>query len=314
MSITLANAKAYVAGILGGQDDANLLVAAGDAITSAISKWNRSGDGWTFCLKDGQDGFTVTGCTIAANLTTVTSSSLDIYGVNQGVTATSSTVGLIPASTTVASVTRSTVTGALLSFELSTPASASATGVSMSFTGDIPIVAGISRYSLPSDFNKPYTARLLTNKRVLTYIKNREVVRKVADLSAQGIPTHYTTYNQNGFNAATEHKNLVLFRTPSSADTLRMMYYRDINAALDPLDLPVSFIYPVLHLAQFELVRSKNADDARLAALGQTAKEELLEAINDDAAESEDEDIRLLSQMEVGSHTGYSLDIWDDIV
>lgn len=312
MSMTLANAKIYVARILGGQDDTNLIAAAGDAITSAFATWNRRDDGWTFCLKDTTNGFALTNCTLAIDGITVSSTDTAILGVNVGITVASASFGVIPATTLVKTVTRNTVTGAVTAFTLSV-AAAPGTG-SMAMGGDIPLVAGTNRYSLPVDFDKPYQARLLSNKRVLTYIKYREVGRKVADLDNLGTPTHYTTYNQNGFDAATQHKNLLVFRNPSAADTLRMYYYRSMDPTLDPIDVPMDFIFPVLHLAQFELVRSKNADDSRLSVLGQIAKDELQESMDNDSIESEDEDIRVLSQMEMGLRTNVNLDIWDEIM
>ena len=325
MIMTLANAKIYVAQIIGGQGDTNLIAAAGDAIVSAIGKWNRQDQGWTFCLKDTSSGFVIPTCSIALDGVTVTSTSTALLGVNQGVTVYNptftSTYNTVAHTTVVDSIVRNAVTGAVTSFTLKdaqTPtvvvAPPSDTPITLTIGPDIPLLTGVNRYSLPADLDKPYSARLLSNKRVLTYIKYREVGRKVADLDSPGTPTHYTTYNQNGFDATTEHKNMLVFRTPSAADTLRLYYYRDINAAADPLDVPADFIYPLLHYAQYELVRSKNGDDSRLAALAAIANAELKESMDNDSFESEDEDLRMLSQMEMGLRTNVNLDIWDEIM
>jgi len=309
MSMTLANAKIYVAGIIGGQDDPNLISLAGNAIEAAFAKWNRRDDGWTFSLKDTSVGFSVPNCTIAVDGLTVTSTSLNIAGINPGIGVTGTG---IPANTTVATVTRANPTGAITSFTLS--ASSTPGTITITVAGNIPIIAGTKEYNMPADFDKPYAARLLSNKRVLTYIKYREVGRKVADLDNQGTPTHYTTYNPSGFDATTQHKNMIVFRTPNANDTAQIYYYRNLDPAADPLDVPSDFVYPLLHWAQFELVRSKNADDSRLAALAQIAQSELEESMDNDSFESEDEDLRMLSQMEMGLRTNVNLDIWDEIM
>lgn len=313
MSMTLAAAKTYVAGILGGQDDPNLVVAAGTAILAAAAKWNTHGQDWSYLLKDTSNGFAIPLCT-ATGGTVITSTSLAIQGINVGVTVTLlAGAGSIPANTTVLSITKNTYTGAVQSCTLSAAVTGAGTGLTLAVSGDIPVVSGTQNYNAPVDFGKPYLARLLTNQRVLKYIKQREVQRKLGSLTNGGIPTHYSVYNPNGFDATSEHSNVALFRIPSAADTLRLFYYRNIDGTADPVDVPTEFLFPFLHLAQFELVRSKNGDDSRLATLASIAASELEDAQSDDITETEDEDLRMLSQMEVGDRELTSYSIWDDL-
>lgn len=51
MSMTYANAKIYVARIIGGQNDTNVLAWAGDSIQASIQDWNTEHD-WKFLLQD----------------------------------------------------------------------------------------------------------------------------------------------------------------------------------------------------------------------------------------------------------------------
>lgn len=305
MSMTLANAKIYVAQVLGGQDDPNMLLSAGDAIAQALTRWARLKD-WTYLRKDNSQGFAVAACTIDVDGVTVTSTG-NLNGVNPGVAVTGTG---IPASTTVSAITRNTTTGSVTSFTLSA-ASTPAT-ITITFAGYIPLVPGTNLYNPPADFNRPYSARLLVNQRVLTYLKTREFDRKVVDISTQGTPSHYTVYNPYGFTAASEHKNIVVYRTPSEADSMFLRYYRSPNATLDPLDVPDDYIYALLDIARGELIKSKNGDDARLQAYLAIAQNTIAELKDDDEIESEDEDLRFISQMEVSTWPRSTVDIWDD--
>jgi len=306
MSMTLADAKTYVARILGGADDANLLLGAEDSIRRTIGKWSAVRD-WNFLLQDNSETTPVAGCVIAGDgvgVTNATSGAL--FGVNVGQTVTGSGV---PADTTVAAVTEASglgVTTITLS-QASTPAT-----VTLTFGAYIPLRADTQTYNLPSTFGKPYTARLISNPRTLKYYRLREIDRKVANQDRGGTPSHYTIYNVHTFQVAAQHRHLRLYPTPSAADSLHLKFYRSMSLTATTVDIPDEYLYDLLDDARAHLLQRQSEDDPRLPLLLQEAKTGLARAIADDDEESEDEDIRFISQQEAGEQRYADFNIWDD--
>lgn len=293
MGMTFASAKTYVAKILGGQNDANMLTASADAINAVAARWNNDKD-WTFLLKDTATTFSVASCIVTGSTSVAPTTPGDLDGVNIGATVTGGSPISPQAGTTVIAYTRDS-RGRIATLTLSLPAS-NGTGT-LTFSGDIPLISGTQEYNLPNDFGRPYSARLITNKRPLEYIKYREVNRKVADQTASGVPSHYTSYNPVS-TATQQHTRLRLFRIPSNSDTLRVQYYRSINTAETNIDVIDDFLYVFLDEARIQLLKSKNAGDDRLPALQVLLKEDKDLIRSADEEESSDEDLRLISQIE----------------
>lgn len=304
MAMTLEAAKTYVSRIIAGQDDANILLAAEDSIKATIAKWNALRD-WTFLLQDNSETTAVASCVIAGNGVTVTNATAGaLFGINVGQAVTGSGV---PASTTVSAVTETAGAGvtAITLSQASTPAT-----VTLTFGAYIPVLAGVQQYNLPSNFNKPYTARLLTNTQTLEYVKLREIDRKVPNQTGQGVPLHYTIYNVHTFLATAQHRHLRLFGIPGSTDSLLLKYYRSMDPSATTIDIQDEFLYVFLDDARVHLLKAKAEDDPRLPILAQEVSVGIARCVAADEDESEDEDVRMMSQMESGWTRQLQYDDW----
>lgn len=306
MSYTLPNAKVYIAQILGAQLDANMLVAAGDKLAVATDAWNVAHN-WTFLLTDTSQPRTIADAVTSganANLTSA-SNAFDFVNNGQGISGTNIQAGTV--------VQAKTNAGALV---MSLPSTGTVSGVT--FTADIPIIAHVQDYDLPKNHKDAYTARLLTNPRVLEFIKHREVDRKVPNQTIEGVASHYTTYNPAGFSATGQdtmnQKKLRLFKIPSSGDVLREKYYRlmDRTHSSGTVDIYDPYLFPLLNLARVYLLMDKDAEDPRIANLERHAMHQLEQCISDDDAEGEDEDVRMISQQEANARRPVDLDIWGE--
>jgi hypothetical protein len=295
MSITRVNARAYVAGILGGSRSPQILDAAEEALLRAFEDWSAA-KFWRFLLKDTATGFKVTSCVVSDSVSTVDAPTTGAFdGVNIGVTVTGTD---IPASTTVLAYTRND-DGTVATITLSQMPTKDATET-LTFGGNIPIVAGIQEYNAPPDFNSFYHGRTLVNKWPLSFIEYREWNRAVVDHTVQGVIEAITVYNP--LSALTQNygtKRLRTFRISHLADILFMQYYRAFDKLADPLDIPETIMYKFLDYAQWRLLEKKTAHDDRLPQIEKMAIGSLAQAMADDEEESEDEDTCLKSQMEM---------------
>lgn len=219
MSMALADAKVYIARVIGGQNDAGILALAADAIKATATKWDNRHD-WGFLLKD-------------------------------------------------------------------------------NYNAPITVTAGVSDYAAPADFKNPYSALLTTTKRPLGYIRQRQYDRLTADQSSQRGTYAYTLFNSSGFTASDQTQYIRLIFTPDTADSLLLRYYRRISPTADPVDVDDAYLYTFLDDCKVWLVAQKNANDPRLQALVALSERALADAISTDQDETEDEDIRLISQAEM---------------
>lgn len=238
MSMSFTNAKTYVARVIGGQNDANLLAWAADSIQASIQDWN-TGHDWSYLLMD----------------------------------------------------------------NASSP---------------ISVVAGTDTYTLPTAFKKPYTARLLTNPRTLEWIDPRVYDRMVPVQTQQTTPTHYTVYNPSSFDPAVQANKLKLIGVPGAADTLLVRYYRPIaapSAGSDLIDIPDLYLYKFLDYARGHFLLTKDPRNEKAPMWVSLMAKKLAEAVSEDDDDTEDENIRFMSQMEVGGRRALynSLDQWSII-
>lgn len=295
MSISLANAKIYVARIIGGALNSEKLDMANEAIQRGFRDWQVKKE-WEFLLKDTSDGFSVAGVSTTISVTTVNAPSTGAFdGVNIGVTVTGSN---IPANTTVSSYTRNS-DGTIASIVLSN-APTSTTSVTLTFSGNIPIIAGTDTYNLPTDFHKHYSVRFITNlKWPLTFVRIRDWDRVTYDQINPRSSELYTIYNSR--SSLTQNKGqlrLKLMGVPAANDTLLIRYYRQFDADADPLDIEDEVLYDFLDYCQSLLLLTKRSFDDPAAFLADI-KQRVQGAMTDDEEVTEDEDIRMKSQIEM---------------
>ncbi len=296
--ISRANARIYVARIVGGANDPKVLDMADDAILGGSQDWNNSKK-WNFLLKDTSLGFTVPSVVLASGNATVSAPSTGAFdGVNTGVTVSGTN---ITAGTTVSSYTRN-ADGTLASIVLSIAPTGNGT-VTLTFGPDIPIIAGTQEYNAPTDFDEPYGARLLVNRWPLEYVQYREWNRKVNDQTVQGTIELYTVYNPLSFSVQNyRQKRLRVFRIPSQADTMHLQYFRNLVDDADPIDMFQNYLYKFLDYCQWLLLLKKNAHDDRLPQIEAHAQANLQACMTDDEELSDDEETRIKSQMEMGNN------------
>jgi len=302
-SITRAAAKIYVARILGGAGSTQILDAADEAIKRGAEDWDNAHN-WSFLLKDTADGSVIASCALDETTAVVAAPSTGAFdGLNVGLTVTGTS---IPASTTILSLTRNSagdVTHITLSANPVVSGAPTTSTESLTFSGNIPIIAGTQEYNAPRDFGKPYGAELLTAKWPLSFIEYREWNRKVVDKTAQGAVEAYTVYNPRSVasSGSREAQRIRVFRIPGAADTMFLQYYRGLDGTADPIDMFSGYTFKFLDYCRWLLVLDKTAHDDRLPQIEKRAQSKLQMAITDDSEKSEDQEIRLISQMEAGS-------------
>jgi hypothetical protein len=278
---------------MGASGDTVQLAAAADAILEAIEEWNIRHD-FSYLLMDTSGGFSVASSTIAVDGITVTTSVANGFaGVNVGQTVTGSGV---PASTTVASITSTTV---IVLSAASTPAT-----VTLTFGADIPVISGTDTYNLPSPIGRPYSARLLTNEDTLLYKEQREIDRSYEIQSHSGTPIFYNLFNSSSFSTGRQNGKVRLFPIPGSTDTLRVRYYRPIaqpSSGSDNLDVPDPYVYALLALAKYVFLRDHDAETTRLQEVKERAEIQFRAVVARDEQRTEDNDMALVAQMEHSS-------------
>jgi hypothetical protein len=308
MSISRTNAKKYIAGIIGGARSPEVILAAEEALLRAFEDW-QAAKFWRFLVKDTARGFRVTSCATTDMIADVPSPTTGAFdGVNIGVTVTGTG---IPASTTVESYTRND-DGTVATITLSNAATASGT-VTLTFSGNIPIIAGVQEYNAPPDFNSWYHGRMIVNKWPLSYIEYREWNRAVVDHTVQGVVEAVTVYNPD--SELTQNygtKRLRTFRISSQADIMFVQYYREFNKLADPIDMVDDNMYKFLDYAQWRLLEKKSAHDDRLPGLERMALGSLAQAMANDEEETEDQDVTMKSQMEVFGQNGGTRPLWNN--
>ncbi len=301
MSMTLTNAKTYIARVAGAQGDANKLALAGDAILATAEKWSKL-HSWDWLKKDNANTYTMAG-TVAVDTLTVTVTSTAGLNVGQGISG-----GGLAAGATIESITSLTV------FVLS---SAATTGAqTFTLAAYIPILIGVRDYFLPADFADFYSARLLTSKRPLEIIRDREADRKVPDQEATQVMTGLGPSSPGGgagFTAADQRPRMKAYMAPDVNESMLLKYYRSINGAADPIDIPDDLIYTFLDDCKVWFLSQLNSNDPRIDILGGLSRRNVQNAISDDE-DIPDEDVRMKSSMEVEGDRwttrGYPLDNW----
>jgi hypothetical protein len=302
MSISRTDARVYIARIIGGANDPKVIDLAEESLIRGFSDW-QTAKNWEGTLKDASLGFSVSPLTAtgASAVVNATAGNLDAVNIGNTVTISSGTATLAP-NTTVLSYTRNT-DGTIATITLSNPFGGTTNAAAtLTFSGDIPIIAGTSDYNVPSDFWKPYTARMTGSASTwaLEFIRPRYWHRRVLNTTVQGLVEAYTVFN--AYSPNTQHfgtKRLRVYRVPSQSNTLQLAYYRKLNALSDPLDMEDVHTYKFLDLCRSILLATKRAIDAPTEYIKE-ANVGLENAMTDDEEISEDEDKRIISQMEMG--------------
>lgn len=298
--LSYTNAQTNVARILGASGDTVQLAAAADSLLEAIQEWNIRHD-WSYLLMDSSNALSITGCTsdglTPATITTTVPNGF--AGINIGQTITNSAL----ATSTVVSITSTTVI---------VLAGALATGSgTMSFSANIPMIAGTDTYNLPSPIGRPYSARTLANEQTLTYKEQREIDRVYLIQSSNRTPVFYNLFNTASFSTTRQNGKIRLFPIPSAGDTLLVRYYRPIaepTSGSDNLDVPDQYVYALLALAKYFFLRDHDAESARLQEVKERAELQFRQVVARDEQRTEDNDMGLVPQMDHNSYRNLDSD------
>lgn len=294
-TVTRTAAKLYIARSVGAPTDPDVMALTDEALHRTYEEWEAKKD-WNFLLRDTQPAFLIPLCPVDG-LTAVIP--VPISGAFDGINIGVSVIGTgIAANSTVASYTRN-ADGTIASITLNNNTTIPGTPT-LTFSGDIPLVASTQEYNLPVDYRSPYFARLLSNKTPLDYIQYSYWNRRVTDQTATGVPVAYTMYNPLSADSQTSgNYRLRLFKIPAASDTLTMQYYRRFNRSADPIDIPQQFLYQFLDHAAYFLLMKRNPSDPRLQGM-QTAVQAALEAAatKDGVVSQEDSGLSLVTQLE----------------
>lgn len=310
MSKTLVSAKEYVAQIIGGgANSQESLDMASESILRGYAEWQTK-KFWRFLLKDTSNRTFVTGCNCVLAATTVTAPSSGAFDmINVGQTVTVDTGATLAAETTVTAYTRS-ADGTIATITLSNAFGGvtNATAI-LTFSADIPIIAGTNDYNLPADFNAPFTAMFTETKRTLTWRDQRYWDRMIQDQTVNGFATDYTTYNpQSELSQNFGTKRLKFNMVPDTNDTMRLRYYRSFNTSGTYVDMPDEYLYIFLDYCRNILLATKKAQDDPQAYAASVA-EASEGALEDDEQATDDDDVEqcMKSQFEMGN---WNRQIW----
>src|SRR5258706_37033 len=170
MSKTLVDAKIYVSRILGGASSQEVLDMAAEAILRGYQDWQAK-KYWRFLLKDTSHSTVVTGVNAvgaSASVSAPSTGAFDFVNVGPTVAIAAGTATLV-AGTTVTTITKGTdgvVTSITLSNAFGGTTNANAT---LTFSADIPIIAGTNEYNLPLDYNAAATSVMTVAPRNLIW-------------------------------------------------------------------------------------------------------------------------------------------------
>jgi hypothetical protein len=302
--MTRTDAKTYIARALSGSSETEQLAHAQDALFAAIQEWNLRHD-WSFRLMDTSGGFSVATCTLTGTALT-TSATNGFAGVNIGQTATGATIGTVTV-TAIVSSTAVTVSGG-----------SDGGPETLTFSADIPIIAGTDTYNLPSPVKRPYSARLVTSNRNLDYKEQRTIDREYTNLSVGGTPYCYNLFNSMAFSTSYQNGKIRVFPVPSDADTLRARFHTPIpepggeSAVLEVLD---RYVYALLELGRYYFLKNSDSENPRTGEYKERGEFLLRKAISDDREGTHDNDMVMVPYIEWGRHrqvdsTQVILDTW----
>jgi hypothetical protein len=284
-----SDAKTYVARALSGSSDSERLAQAQDSISAAIEEWNLRND-WSFLLQDTSGGFTVAACTLLTGTLTTTTTN-GFAGVNVGQTATGTTIGTVTV-TAINSVTSLTVTGG-----------ADNGPESLTFSADIPVLAGVDTYNLPYPIRRPYGARLITNPRRLEYREQSQIDRAFNNLTIAADPSIYNLFNSTAYSATRPNGKIRLFPVPGRSDTLRVRYFTNIllpAADGDTMVIPDRYLYSLLELGKYYFLKDLDSENPRTGELKERSESLLRRAIWDDRKGGIDNDMTLVPLIDHG--------------
>lgn len=306
MSMTSVNAKIYVARVVGGGSESQeSLDMAGESILRGYQDWQNK-KFWRFLLKDTSATTAVASCNAigaSASVSAPSTGAFDFVNIGQTVTIAAGTATLA-AGTTVSSYTRNT-DGTIATITLSNAFGGTTNAAAtLTFSANIPVTAGVNDYNLPSDFNAPFTARLITNPRVLTWRDQRWWDRVIVDQTVRGTPTDYTTYNPYSDltqNFGTTH--LKFDRLPDVSDTLSLRYYRKFNTTGTYIDMIDDYLYQFLDYCRNILLATKTAQD-NPSGYAESVKEaaEGAAETDEEPTDDNDADMCMKSQYEMGDY------------
>lgn len=306
MPMTTVNARIYVARIIGGgASSQESLDMADEAIHRTYQEW-QARRFWRGLLKDTSLATSVPACTATVgggNATVNAPSSAAFDFVNIGQTVTISGTAALAANTTVASFTRN-ADGTVATITLSNPFSGTTdSNATLTFSADIPIIAGQQEYNAPLDFNRPFTALLLVNKRTLVWRDQRWFDRIVYDQTTPAYVTDYTVYNP--VSEITQNfgtKRIRFNHTADVNDTLRLRYYRPFNVSGTYIDVPDEYLYIFLDYARNVLLLTKRAqDDPEGYAKAINSAAEEADENDEQVTDDDDADQCMKSQWEMGN-------------
>jgi hypothetical protein len=305
MSMTVVNAKIYVARIIGGgAESQESLDMAGEAILRAYQDWQNK-KFWRFLLKD----TSVSGQTLSVHCHSgqafvhepsdpaTPAGLLDAINIGDTFTAAANFTGTI----TVLSYTRAS-NGSINLITFDKNSSATGNDTLTRTSANIPMKPTVNDYNLPLDFFAPFSCLLLTNKRTMTFRDQRWWDRVIVDQTNTGTPTDYGVYN--AYSEETQNfgvKHLKFDRIPDVTDTIFMRYYRSFNTTGTYIDVIDDFLYQFLDYSRAILLATKRAQDdpegyAKMSMDGTTSAVQQDEQVTDD----DDADRGLKSQYEVG--------------
>jgi len=263
MSMTTVNAKLYIARVLGGGSSQDNIDAAGEALLRGYSDWEDK-KFWVFLRKDTSLARAVTGLTATGASAIVTAVSNNLNAVNVGQTVTiSSGTATLAAATTVLSFTRDS-SGNVATITLSNAFGGTTnTNATLTFSANIPIVAGTNEYNLPDDYNVGSNGKLISDlKRTLTWRDQEYWDRMQPDESLTGMPSEFTTYNP--ISELTQNfgdTRLRFDRVPTDSDTMLLRYYRKFTTDGTNVDIPNGILYKFLDYCRSLLLEAKRAKD-----------------------------------------------------
>ena len=153
----------------------------------------------------------------------------------------------------------------------------------------IPLVVGTSDYNLSSDFRKVYSVRLETNRRVLSYIEQREWDRAIYDQTSNRTPYGYNIFPRTSNTQA----QIRILPTPASVENAIVKYYKLMTVPTvdgTALDIVERYQAYIIYQARANVLANHGENESRVQFWQGKADRMLADMLNESQAQPDDDE------------------------
>ena len=173
----------------------------------------------------------------------------------------------------------------------------------------IPLVIGTADYNLNSNFRKVYSVRLESNKRVLTYIEQREWDRTIYDQTSNRTPFGYNIFPRTSNTQA----QIRFLPTPAGVENATVKYYKAMDTpSVDGTALDIVERYQgwIIYQAKANILANHGENDSRIMFWQNKADRMLADMLNESQVQPDDDEGMMPGAMGTGKFPVETPDFW----